>query len=60
MDHVAGTDDAEEAALCGLCGAAGLETKLVTAPAWLAREGVFEAMAFPVAVLKAYAAGAAA
>lgn len=60
MDHVAGADDAEEAALTGLCRAAGLEAQLVAAPAWLAREGVFDAMAFPVSVLKAYAAVAAA
>lgn len=54
MDHVAGTDDAEEAALSALCRASGLDTHLVTAPAWLAREGVFETLAFPRIILAEY------
>lgn len=57
MERGAGIDDAEEAALSSLCHVAGLNTQLVAAPAWLAREGVFQAMAFPVSVLKAYAEG---
>lgn len=60
MDHRAGTDDAEEAALSSLCRAVGLGTRLVSAPAWLAREGVFEALVFPVSVLETYTDGAAA
>lgn len=45
---------AEEAALSALCRASGLNTHLVTAPAWLARESVFETLAFPRRILEEY------
>ena len=55
MDYEASASD--EGELANHCKREGIEPLAVPACSWLVREGVFEALAYPTRVLKAYVAG---
>src|SRR5690606_28289859 len=54
MDRTADACEGDDQRMVEACRAAGVEPVMVLAPAWLVREGVFEAAAYPVDLLRAY------
>lgn len=56
MDQMPEASEADERELAVLCEREGVVPRVVSASSWLVRQGVFEAMAYPVHLLKAHAA----